>query len=350
MLANLCLQLHDQFDMEVVCDGQGDMPARVEKVGVSVHRVPLTTKWSFAAHIPRLAALIRSRKPDLVHLHGQFAGSLGQIAVQLAARPPSVYSVQWPSYLDDTGAWSRLRNKSAERVSCGGATMVVAVSEHDRKELLARRLCDPAKLIVIHNAYFLEDSAASTPAAPPSSAPVIGFVGRLADQKGCEFLMRAAPRVLLTHPSARFVVVGDGPERGRLETLVHQLGIASSVEFTGYDPAPARRMRSMTVLAVPSIYEPLGMVALEAMACGLPVVGSAVGGIPEAVEDGRTGLLVPPRDSDAIARALDRLLSAPALAARMGSAARERAEQSFSPKTIAGQYAALYRRLLKTSS
>lgn len=334
--------------MEVICDGQGDMPLRLEKVGIEVRRLPLTTKWSFTAQIPRLASVVRARRPDLVHLHGQFAGSLGQLALQIAGRPRSVYSVQWPSYLDDGGLWSRARNRIAEQISCGRASAVVAVSEHDRRELVARGLCDEAKLSVIHNAYFLDDVVPQP--GPPNNGQVVGFVGRLVDQKGCEYLVRAAPHVISTHPHARFVIVGDGPERERLESLARELGVASAIEFAGYDPAPARRMRSMNVLAVPSVYEPLGMVALEAMACGVAVIASAVGGLPEAVDDGKTGLLVPPRDPTALARGLARLLDSPEQTAAMGAAGCKRAMEMFSPKVIADRYAAVYRRLTAATS
>lgn len=348
MVTVLCTRLADQFEMEVVCDGQGDMPERVRQAGIPVTEMPLTTKWSFSANIPRLGALVRKAKPDVVHLHGQFAGSLGQIALQLAGRPKNVYTVQWPSYLDDTGSWSRLRNHMAERVSCGGATAVVAVSDHDRKELVARGLCDERKLSVIYNAYFAETDGSSPRPAP--NPPVIGFVGRLVDQKGCEYMLRAAPRVLASVPAARFVIVGDGPERPKLEALARELNIPGSIEFAGYDPHPAQRMRSMTALAVPSIYEPLGMVALEAMASGLPVIGSAVGGIPEAVEDGKTGLLVPARDPDALATAIIRVLESPQIASAMGEAGRRRAQSRFSPEVVAGSYADLYRRLAASTS
>lgn len=346
MLAILCLQLSSDFDMEVVCDGQGDVPSRLEAGSIKVHRLPLTSKWSFTSQIPHLAALMRSRKPDLVQLHGQFAGSLGQFALRLAGRPKSIYAVQWPSYLDDTGPWSRLRNRLAEQVSCGFASAVVAVSDNDRRELIARGLCAPGKVSVIHNAY----SKGLDQVAPPPNADVIGFVGRLADQKGCEFLIRAVPKVLAKHPGARFVIVGDGLERARLEQLAGDLRVSAVVEFAGYQAEPSRLIKAMDVVVIPSIYDPFPLVTLEVMALGRPIVGSAVGGIPEAVDDGATGLLVPPRDPEAIATALIKLLDEPDVRGRMGSAARARAMRDFSPETITAQYAALYRRLLATTS
>ncbi|HMC67847.1 MAG TPA: glycosyltransferase, partial [Mycobacteriales bacterium] len=279
MLAIICLRLRDRFDMEVICDGQGDVPARLESAGIKVHRMPLTTKWSFAAQIPALASLVRSRKPALVQLHGQFAGSLGQLSLQLAGRPKSVYAVQWPSYLDDTGPWSRLRNYAAERVSCGQATAVVAVAEHDRDTLVARGLCRKDKICVIHNAYH-PDTLADGPTHPvrTGDGAVVGFVGRLSDQKGVEFLIRAVPEVLASHPKTRFEIVGDGGERARLEVLAAELGVDRAVEFAGYQPEPSRLIKSMDAVVIPSIYDPFPLVTLEVMAAARPVVAAAVGG------------------------------------------------------------------------
>jgi len=348
MLAIICRRLSSEFDMEVICDGQGDVPSRLVAAGVKVHTLRLTTKWSFTAQIPRLAATIRALKPDLVQLHGQFAGSLGQLALQLAGRPKSLYTVQWPSYLDDIGPWSRFRNQAAELVSCGPATAVVTVSDHDRREFIQRGLAKPEKITVIHNAYSIQiDEMADAP--EPPNHEVIGFVGRLADQKGVEFLIHAAPSVLATHPQAKFLIVGDGPDRPMLESLVRELGVAQSVEFAGYQAEPSPLIERMDVVVIPSIYDPFPLVTLEVMALGRAIVGSAVGGIPEAVEDGRTGVLVPPRDPAAIAAALVRLLDDPQLLARMGAAGKQRARREFSPGTITAQYAALYRRLLATA-
>jgi len=348
MLAIICLRLSGEFDMEVICDGQGDMPGRLVAAGVEVHTLRLTTKWSFTARIPRLAATIRALKPDLVQLHGQFAGSLGQLALQLAGRPKSLYTVQWPSYLDDTGPWSRFRNQAAELVSCRPATAIVTVSDHDRRMFIERGLAKPEQITVIHNAYSIQiDEMADSP--EPPHREVIGFVGRLADQKGVEFLISAARSVLATHPGAKFLIVGDGPDRPMLENLARELGVAESVEFAGYRPEPSSLIQDMDIVVIPSIYDPFPLVTLEVMALGRAIVGSAVGGIPEAVQDGETGVLVPPKDPAAIAAALVNLLDHPQLVAEMGTAGKRRAKREFSPGTITAQYADLYRRLLATA-
>jgi len=233
-------------------------------------------------------------------------------------------------------------------VSCRPATAIVTVSDHDRRMFIERGLAKPEKITVIHNAYSIQiDEMADAP--EPPHREVIGFVGRLADQKGVEFLIRAAPSVLATHPRAKFLIVGDGPDRPMLESLAHELGVAESVEFAGYRPEPSSLIQGMDIVVIPSIYDPFPLVTLEVMALGRAIVGSAVGGIPEAVQDGKTGVLVPPRDPAAIAAALVNLLDQPQLVAEMGTAGKRRAKREFSPGTITGQYADLYRRLLATA-
>lgn len=346
MVEILCTRLHGpEFEMSLVSGGEGDMPATVAGSGVRVTSMALSTKRAFLAHVPELARLLRRESPDVVHLHGHFAASLGQLSLRLAGRLPAVYSVQWPAYLDDHSFYSQVRNHIAERTSCAIASRVVAVSEHDRRALVERRLCDPGKLTVIHNSY---DSARFfPPPGEPSTErgrPIVGFVGRLADQKGVDYLLRAMPAVLGDHPGARLVIVGDGSMRRALEELASSLGLANgSVIFAGYQPVAAATFHQMAVVVVPSLYEPFGIVAVEAMACGRPVVASAVGGLPETVLDGTTGILVPPNDPGALAAAITRLLRSEPLRLQMGLAAVRRVTEMFSPEACVRAYADEYR-------
>jgi glycosyltransferase involved in cell wall biosynthesis len=350
MVDLICTRLRgSEFQMSLVSDGDGELPQRLAALGVRVTSLPLTSKGSFARSIPKLAGVIRRESPDLVHVHGHWAASLGQIAVQLAGRFPTIYSVQWPAYLDDTNAYSRVRNWIAERLSCGLAARVVAVSENDRQTLVRRRLCPSGKLTVIHNTYdparFGDPAeAVAVPARPPNGA-VLGFVGRLADQKGCEYLVKAMPDVLEAFPRTRLVIVGDGPDRRKLESLTTALHLSPAIEFRGYQPSSAALLRTMDALIVPSIYDVHPLVAVEAMACGLPIVASAVGGLRETVEDGRTGILVAPADVAGLAAGIKRLLASRPGWAGMGEAARRRVAEQVSPQVCLSAYAAEYRAL-----
>jgi glycosyltransferase involved in cell wall biosynthesis len=352
MVELLCTRLHgDEFEMSLVSSGEGELPGLLKSRGMSVVSLPLATKRSFLRNIPRLAGVIRREAPDLVHVHGHFAASLGQIAVQLAGRFPTIYSVQWPAYLDDTDPYSRVRNWVAEAMSCRLARRVVAVSEHDRRTLIRRRLCSPKKLTVIHNSFDPEKFAphpkeADIRGSEMANGAVLGFVGRLADQKGVEYLVEAMPMVVAAHPQTRLRIVGDGPERRKLEAQVQRLQLQRSVEFLGYQPASAELLSEMDAVIVPSIYDVHPLVAVEAMASGRPIVASAVGGLTETVADGKSGFLVPPAQPAALADAINRLLASPSLRASMGAEARRRAQELFSPQVCLAAYAAEYRRLL----
>jgi len=160
--------------------------------------------------------------------------------------------------------------------------------------------------------------------AATRGSPVILYVGRLIPAKGVDTLIRSAPHVFDVLPDAKVIVVGDGPYCEVLQSLADQLGITSRVDFAGTQRDVSPFYRKADVAAVPSLYEPFGIVAVEAMAASLPVVASNVGGLADSVVDGVTGWLVPPGDPEALADALLRILSLPDGGANMGRAGRER--------------------------
>jgi glycosyltransferase involved in cell wall biosynthesis len=197
-------------------------------------------------------------------------------------------------------------------------------------------------------------------AAPPSrsSLPDPGsllFVGRLVERKGCEYAIRAVAQLRDAGRKAKLVVVGDGPERGALESLAGSLDVAGSVEFAGMLPssAVAGRYTAASVLLMPAVtdwkgeQEGFGMVIVEAMRHGLPVIATDSGGITDIVRDGVNGLLVPERDAGAIARAVTRLLDDPRLATRLGQAAAADVADRFAPARIARTFESVYTRALE---
>jgi len=164
----------------------------------------------------------------------------------------------------------------------------------------------------------------------PDRALVVGVSAGLAPVKGHRYLLDAFPAVLRSVPEARVMLAGDGPCRKELQRQAEELGISDRVTFLGHRDDIDRVVEAYDVIALPSLSESMPFSLLEGMARGKPVVASAVGGIPELVEDGRTGYLVPPGDSHALARALVRVLSDQRTTVRMGQAARERVQEYFS--------------------
>jgi len=176
----------------------------------------------------------------------------------------------------------------------------------------------------------------------PEEGPVIGTVGRLVPIKGHEWLLKAAPRVLAEFPHATFVFLGEGPLLGQLQQLAAGLGISGHVMFMGARQDVPECLAAFDLFAFPSINEGMGRALIEAMAVGVPVVATRVGGIPDVVADGETGLLVPARDETALADALLKLLRDPARRQAYGQAARRSMDERFDVKAMVRAIDRLY--------
>ena len=197
---------------------------------------------------------------------------------------------------------------------------------------------------VVHYALDGEQfrSAARSSAALSSGAPLVGTVSRLLSQKRVDVLLRAVACCVSRHPKVALVIVGEGPERGRLERLSTELGIADRVSFLGHRDDVSGLMRGLDIFALPSSGEGFGLVVLEAYAWSKPVVVSDVLALPEIVESERTGLLVPPGDVGELAGAIDRLAADLNLRQQLGTAGRQRLERDFTVDRMVAATAAVY--------
>ncbi|MFX0197534.1 MAG: glycosyltransferase family 4 protein, partial [Candidatus Hodarchaeota archaeon] len=176
-------------------------------------------------------------------------------------------------------------------------------------------------------------------------ARVLGTVARFTEQKGHQYLIDAAPKIVSAFPDVYFVFVGDGPLRSELHFKVHQLGLDSQVLFLGFRSDVRDLLNAFDVFVLPSLYEGLPNVVLEAMACGKPVIATEVDGTPEAVVQGETGILVPTQDSEALANAIIELLGDRRKVEEMGRRGRERVEMKFSLDSEINKFVELYERL-----
>jgi glycogen(starch) synthase len=300
--------------------------ARVIRLGLPIRRFRQLYGPQAAIIAPILAA-----RADVVHVHlGEDLAVLptGAAAAKLH-RLPLVLTVH--TSLHHTLAVSDLR--SAVLKTLGG--QIERWGEHSAEAVLVitPRL---SKLLISDGAAEnrihvippgVNPSLFEGPFEDPFSGvgrPRVLFVGRLAPQKGVDTLVAAAG--LLKDPCAQVLLVGDGPERKALERETERLGVGDRLHFVGFvthDRLPAA-MAHADVLVLPSLYEELGTVLLEAMQAGLPIVASETGGIPDVIEDGVNGLLVPPGDPEALARGIDRILSDGDLARRLSEGAQER--------------------------
>jgi glycosyltransferase involved in cell wall biosynthesis len=270
---------------------------------------------------------------DVVHCH-DWMTALGGLAVGWAIQAPVLMSVHLPQV-----AATQL---VLENIGIAGSSGVVVNSQSVQAELVRRKVTR-RDISVIPNGVDLAQF--STSECPPNPQQIL-FVGRLVPQKGVDVLLRAFGAVLRRHPAATLVIAGDGQQRLYLERLARFLGIRQSVSFLGWQSPDelAKLYRDSAVIAVPSLYEPFGLVALEAMASGRPVVVSRVGGLAEIVDDGVSGFTVQAGDHLDLATRLSGLLTNRELAQAKGRAARHRAEQ-FDWAIIANRTALLYESL-----
>ena len=294
----------------------------------------------------RLIHLLRELRPEVVHLHSAHAHSLGALAARVVKTPVVVASKR-TDFAPRPGRLNRLRYQR-------WVDRVIAISEGARQAVINSGI-SPEAVVTIHSSV---DCARFRPAHDRSAARaalglsdhelIVGSVGELIPRKGHHLLLAAAPTVLQAAPHTRFVICGAGPQRAHLEHQADTLGAAERVIFTGFRQEAEQVLSAFDLFAFPSLEEGLGVALLEALAVGLPVVASAVGGIPEAVADGVNGLLVPPGDSAQLAAAIIRLAGDPLLRERLSAAARETALSRFSREVMISRTEELYRRLLES--
>jgi glycosyltransferase involved in cell wall biosynthesis len=280
--------------------GAEELATRLEAAGIPVERLRFS-HLSTSRVFGRLLRLIREQRPDIVHTHLVHADFLGLVAGR-AARAPLLVSTKHGFNPFRDGRLFSLADRAVGRL----ADVHIAISGGLARYLGEREGFDPASFEIVH--YGIEPGAEPPPLP---GAPRLAIVGRLIPIKGHDVLLRAVAEAQAHVPGLTLEVAGDGAlERERRETAA-RLGLDEAVTFLGRVPSAGPVLERAKVVVLPSFGEGFGMVALEAMERGRPVVASAVGRLPEIGADGRTGLLVPPGDPHALAAALRDLAGDP---------------------------------------
>ena len=285
-------------------------------------------------------ALIRRERPDVVHANSSKAGVLGRLAAVLMRVPVRVFTVHGWAFKGHTGQASRLY-RWADKLMDPLTSVTICVSETERAAGLAARTCRAQRTVVIPNAV---DVGAAPGARHDGDPPRVVSVGRLAAPKDALTLLRALTDVAPAPFSA--LLVGDGPDRPELEASIRALGLEDTVTLAGSRSDVPALLAAADVFVLSSRSEGAPFSILEAMAAGLPVVASNVGGVGELVVDGETGLLVPPADPGRLAEALRRVLRDAALRRRLGAAGRARAAERFDLRALQRAHLELYAREL----
>lgn len=298
----------------------------------------------------RLWFLFRKEKPDIVHLHTSKAGALGRIAARLSGVPLVIYSTHGHVFYGYFGPIMSAFIIAAERILSSFCDVITVLSELEKKELIAKRIAPESKLRVIYNGINLD--AFLNPHFDlknkkegfnfSAEAPVIGLISRLEPVKNPLSFVEAARLISEHNKEARFLVIGEGVLRKDMEELSSKLKIYDKFFFAGFRRDVPELLQIMDIVVQPSFNEGFGLSIIEAQAAAKPVVATRVGGIPEVLKDGGTGILVPSGDAVALSSAINDLLENKHKAVKMGEAGRNFVESRFSLESVLKEYYNLY--------
>ena len=343
-----------ELEHEVVALGPKTLPTlaeRLDRAGAPFQCLGLS-KWD-PTGLRKICRALDGARADLVHTRLDYSNSIG-VAVAASrgrARPRVVRAID-----DDPGTKYAWPLRLGARYVTRWVDAEIAISESVRRVIERIFPRPPRPIDVIPpglDLHRFEPSAVDLSRVRElrdGASRVIGTVGRLTDQKGLATLVHAMPRLRSSDRGTRLLVAGEGPRRLALERLASRLGVRDSVRFLGQRADMAEVYSAMDVFALPSQHEGFGIVFLEAMSMGIPVVGSRVVGIVDAIEDEVTGLVVPPADPAALASAILRLFDDPGLARSLADRARRRVHATRSREVMAARTEAVYRRTLENPS
>jgi glycosyltransferase involved in cell wall biosynthesis/uncharacterized membrane protein len=332
-----------QFDVTVAAHGPG--PLREAAGAAGVRYVPVEhlrrgiNPFRDALGLVELVRLCRRERPEILHANSSKAGFLGRIAGALAGVPIRIFTAHGWAFAAYRGLPGRLY-LWADRFVRPLTTQVICVARYERELGIRARTCVPERSVVVHNAVDVGSFAA---ACETNERPRIASVGRFAYPKDYETLVEALGRIDVDY---RASFVGEGPDRAAVAADVRRR-LAGRVELLGARRDVPELLAAADLFVLSSRSEGLPISVLEAMAAGLPVVATNVGGVSELVVDGETGFLVPPADPRALAEALERLLRDPELRHRFGAAARRRAKRRFDVARFHEAHVRLYCRELE---
>jgi glycosyltransferase involved in cell wall biosynthesis len=341
------------FDVCVSSAPGGPLVEEADKSGLRHIPVPLDRKLGPRA-VGKIAAMLKDQGIDILHTHGGYAGLYGRWAARRSGTPVVVHTLHGIHYLHYRNPLLRRISIGLERLLSRRTDRLVLVSYADLGRAVKHRLAPPDRLTVIPN-------GTPVPCALSAEAevkkrlelgwklgpPIVGTVARLHRQKGVLYFLLAGEIISARFPDVRMAVVGDGPLGRNLRRRARRLKIDDKVFFLGERQDAFELMSLFNIFVLPSLWEGLPFVLVEAATLGKPIVATSVDGVREVIEEERTGLLVPPRDPQLLAGAVIRLLEDRELASRLGERARAAIPPRFPLRRMVEQTESLYLRLYK---
>ena len=359
--AQVAIGLRDRFEVFVASMAGGTFEHELRQFGIKIYPVDMSRRLSLKP-VRQIKEIIRNNKIDLVHSQGARTDFFARIAVRIQKpRTRIVSTIQMPVEGYDVGALRKGVYRFFDRFSKRYVDRFVTVSEVLKKTLIDQHKIPEGKVVKIYNGIEIEEyrpngkevrsqkSEVRREFGLAKNVPVIGAIGRMVWQKGFEYLIESIPEIIETIPQLKILIVGDGPLRERLEGLAESLKVKERIIFTGFRNDIREIFSAVDLLVIPSLLEGFPMVTLEAMAMAKPIIATNIDGIAEQITDGVNGVLVPPKDPSALAKAVVRVLNDKKLARTMALSAREKVEQEFSVEKMVAETEKVYLSLLKNN-
>lgn len=348
----------EQFETAVALGGSGTLIKKLHEQCIRVLPIFSLTRdinaFSDLFAFFEIWSIIRLEKPDVVHLNSAKASGLGALAARLAGVPRIIFTAHGWAFNEERPFLQRIVIKFFSWITVFLANKTVAVSGAVHKDT-RNWLFIQNKIITIHNGvehteFLSREEARSllfarTETQILKDSLIIGTIAELHKNKGLLYAIEAIATLAKNNPSLFYFILGAGEEQKKLTGLIKQHGLQERFFLLGFVENAANYLKAFDAFVLPSIKEGLPYVLLEAGLAGLPVIASRVGGIPEIIEDGKTGLLVPPQNADALCEAMLRLSDSPSMRGSFGTALKERVIGDFSLKTMISQTAVLYKKI-----
>ncbi len=349
--------LKQKYHMEMACATGGPLNDLVEQHGIPVRRINnFVSEVSLFKDLHALwqvYRLLRREKYDLIHTHNSKGSFIGRLAAKLAGGPPLVYTAHGYAFHENERWFRRIFFFALEKIAKNWSARVICISQPLVDLWVQRNLAPREKIRKIYSGIdiceFAQEDKRELVRQELGLQPnniAIGQVSKLWEGKGHEDIITACPRIFEKVPNAKVFFIGNGPIRNKLNEIVLKNNLQDRIIFLGHHDDIPRITSALDIAVLASHYEGMGRVILEAMAAGLPVVATRVGGIPDLVVEQETGLLVDSQSPEQLAQAIISLAHDPELRDSMGSRGRQRVDSRFSAATMVEQIDQVYQEVL----
>lgn len=342
-----------RYDVELACGSRGPLIETALEKGIQFNRIPHLVQpiniFKDLVALLELILLIKRKKYNIVHTHNSKAGILGRLAAKINRVPVIVHTIHGFAFHDFECKWRKKLFIFLEKFTAKFTDKLFVISKPLMEWGLAEGIGNAEKYIINYDGIEIEKfqnyvdvEAKKKEFGLSPDERVVGTVAKLWEGKGHKYLLEAASEIIKFYKDVKFMFVGEGYLDKELKDYAKKLNIADSIIFTGFKTDIPEITAIFDIACLPSLFEGMGRVLLEAQASGKPVVATRVGGIAEIVKDGQSGILVPPADSHALAEAIIKLLKERELLEKMGRAARERVGNEFSSKEMVRKVYMIY--------